>query len=139
MRDPDVGISRTKTLCKVPFAVVFDGVAGMSRDLGRDVPDLEKLYARNFGLLFRTLITLIRMTKKGGEFKGGSRHDRNRHNRRNRQNRQNRHGCLFVLYFVGQGEGAERKVFSRTAKTVKTAKTVMKATPLKPNPPFPSS
>ena len=27
--------------------------------------------------------------KRGVEFKGGSRHDRNRHNRRNRQNRQN--------------------------------------------------
>ena len=27
-------------------------------------------------------------------------------------------------------------MLSRTAKTVKTAKTVMKATPLKPNPPF---
>ena len=27
----------------------------MSRDLGRDVPDLKKLYARNFGLIFRTL------------------------------------------------------------------------------------
>ena len=33
----------------------------------------------------------------------------------------------------------EGKVFSRTAETVKTAKTVMKATPLKLNPPFPSS
>ena len=33
----------------------------------------------------------------------------------------------------------EGKALSRTAKTVKTAKTVMKATPLKPNPPFPSS
>ena len=27
----------------------------MSRDLGRDVPDLEKLYARNFGLILRSL------------------------------------------------------------------------------------
>ena len=33
----------------------------------------------------------------------------------------------------------EGKVLFRTAKTVKTAKTVMKATPLKTNPPFPSS
>ena len=33
----------------------------------------------------------------------------------------------------------EGKVLSRTAKTVKTAKTVMKATPLKLNPPFPTS
>ena len=35
------------------------------------------------------------MQKRGVEFKGGSRHDRNRHNR---QNRQNRHGRLLVLY-----------------------------------------
>ena len=28
---------------------IFQGVAGMSRDLGRDVPDLEKLYEENFG------------------------------------------------------------------------------------------
>ena len=27
----------------------------MSRNLGRDVPDLEKLYARKLGLIFRTL------------------------------------------------------------------------------------
>ena len=39
--------------------------------------------------------------------KGGTRDDRNRHNRRSRQNRQNRHGCLFVLYFVGQATGGE--------------------------------
>ena len=37
--------------------------------------------------------------KRGVEFKGGSRHDRNRHNRRNRQNRQNRHGCLIAAVF----------------------------------------
>ena len=34
--------------------------------------------------------------KRGVDFKGGSRHDRNRHDR------QNRHGCLIVLCFVGQ-------------------------------------
>ena len=28
------------------FCCFREGVAGMSRDLGRDVPDLEKLYAR---------------------------------------------------------------------------------------------
>ena len=39
-----------------------------------------------------------------------------------------------VLYFVR--EAREGKVLCRTAKTVKTAKTVMKATPLKLNPPF---
>ena len=70
----------------------------------------------------------------GVELKGGSGHDPNRHNRRNCQNR---HGRLFELYFVGQAN--ERKVLSRTSKTVKTAKTVMKATPLKLNPPFPAS
>ena len=37
------------------FCCFGQGVAGMSRDLGRDVPDLEKLYARNFGLIFRSL------------------------------------------------------------------------------------
>ena len=29
----------------------------MSRDLGRDVPDLENLMQENFGLIFRTLIS----------------------------------------------------------------------------------
>ena len=72
--------------------------------------------------------------KRGVEFKGGSRHDRNR---RDRRNRQNRHGCLLALYFVG--EAKKGKVLSRTAKIVKTTKTVMKATPLKLNPPFPWS
>ena len=72
--------------------------------------------------------------KRGAEFKGGSRHDRNRYNRHNRQNRQNRHGCLLVLYFVGQAKGA--KVLSRTTKTIETTKTAMKATPLKLNPLF---
>ena len=42
--------------------------------------------------------------------------------------------CFF--WWAKQKEG---KVLSRTAKTVKTAKTVMKATPLKLNPPFPTS
>ena len=45
------------------------------------------------------------LRKRGVGFKGGSRHNRNCHNRRNRQNRQNRHGCLIVLYFVGQAKG----------------------------------
>ena len=70
--------------------------------------------------------------KRGVEFRGGSRHDRNRHNRRNRQNRQNRHGCLLALYFAGE----VGKALSRTAKTVKTAKTVMKATRLNSTPLF---
>ena len=34
------------------FCCFREGVAGMSRDLGRDVPK------QNFGLLFRTLITV---------------------------------------------------------------------------------
>ena len=55
----------------------------------------------------------------------------------NRQNRQNRHGRPWALYL--QGKQKEGKVLPRTAKTVKTAKNVMKATPLKLNPPFPSS
>ena len=37
--------TQTKTLSKWPFLLFTQGVAGMSRDLGRDVPDLEKLYA----------------------------------------------------------------------------------------------
>ena len=44
------------------------------------------------------------LSLRGVEFKGGSRHDRNRHNRRNRQNRQNRHGRLLALYFVGEAK-----------------------------------
>ena len=36
-----------KNFMQVAFFCCFrQGVAGMSRDLGRDVPDLEKLYAR---------------------------------------------------------------------------------------------
>ena len=42
--------------------------------------------------------------------------------------------CCIVLILQTEG-----KVLSRTAKTVKTAKTVMKATPLKLNPPSPWS
>ena len=61
LRDPDVGISRTRTLCacKWPFSVVLDSewppLAGMSRNLGRDVPNLEKLYARNFRGTYRAM------------------------------------------------------------------------------------
>ena len=47
---------------------------------------------------------------------------------------KNRHGCLIVQHFVGQAK--EGKALSGTAKTVRTTKTVMKATPLKLNPPF---
>ena len=43
-------MSRTKTLCRAPFSAVLEwkfrqGMAGMSHDLGRDVPGSEKLYA----------------------------------------------------------------------------------------------
>ena len=51
--------------------------------------------------------------KGGVEFKGSSRHDRNRHNRRNRRNRQNRHGCLLVLYFVGETKGGQGALQNR--------------------------
>ena len=44
------------------------------------------------------------------------------------QNRQNRHGCLLVLYFVGEAKGGQG--------AFQTVKTVMKATPLKLNPLF---
>ena len=37
----------------------------------------------------------------GVEFKGGSRHDRNR------RNRQNRDGWLLALYFVGEAKGGQ--------------------------------
>ena len=43
IRDPDAGISRTKPFLQVTFFCCFrEGVAGMSRELGRDVPDMEK-------------------------------------------------------------------------------------------------
>ena len=49
----------------------------------------------------------------GGRDRKGSRHDRNCHDRRNRQNRQNRHGCLVVLYFVGQATGGQGVLHNR--------------------------
>ena len=36
------------------FCCFRQGVAGMSRDLGPDVPGLEKFCARNFGPIFRS-------------------------------------------------------------------------------------
>ena len=36
--DPGCGKSRTKTLCARLLFLLFEGMAGMSRDLGRDVP-----------------------------------------------------------------------------------------------------
>ena len=45
-----------KNFMQVAFSSCFrQGVAGMSRDLGRDVPDLEKLYARKLWADFRSL------------------------------------------------------------------------------------
>ena len=45
-----------KDLMQVALFCCFrQGVAGMSWDLGWDVPGLEKLYARNFGLILRSL------------------------------------------------------------------------------------
>ena len=42
-----------KNFMQVAFFCCFrQGVAGMSRDLGRDVPDLEKLYARKLWAVF---------------------------------------------------------------------------------------
>ena len=47
-----------KNFMQVAFFCCFrQGGAGMSRDLGRDVPDLEKLMQENFGLIFHTLNT----------------------------------------------------------------------------------
>ena len=40
------GYPEQKLYASGPFCSFRQGVAGMSRDLGRDVPDLEKLYAR---------------------------------------------------------------------------------------------
>ena len=66
--------------------------------------------------------------KRGFEFKGGSRHDRNR------RNRHNHHGRLFVLYFAGQARGGQGAFQNR--QTVKTAKPIMKTTPLNSTPLF---
>ena len=53
-----------KNFMQVAFSCFFrQGGAGMSRDLGRDVPDLEKLYARNFGLIFS--YPIFSQTKRG--------------------------------------------------------------------------
>ena len=40
------GYPRQKLYASGLFLLFLQGVAGMSRDLGRDIPDLEKLYAR---------------------------------------------------------------------------------------------
>ena len=46
-----------RNLMQVAFFCGFrHGVAGISRDLGWDVLDLEKLSARNIGLIIRSLV-----------------------------------------------------------------------------------
>ena len=53
------------------FCCFRHGVAGMSRDLGRDVPDLEKLYARKLWADFSHAIPLVRRNHpKNGKKKG---------------------------------------------------------------------
>ena len=56
IRDPDIGISRTKTLCKWPCSVVLDrerpGCSGMRLGTSR----ISKNFMQeNFGLIFRSL------------------------------------------------------------------------------------
>ena len=46
------------------FCCSRQGAAEMSRDLGRDVPNLEKLYAGNFGLIFFPYKLCMRAAKK---------------------------------------------------------------------------
>ena len=56
IRDPDVGISRTRTLCKWPFSVVLDrewpGCPGIWVGMSRIWTSFMQ---ENFGLIFRTL------------------------------------------------------------------------------------
>ena len=59
---------------------------------------------------------ILRMMKRGVEFKGGSRHDRNCHNRRKRQNR---HGRLLALYSVGQAKGCSPEPPKKPSKPPK--------------------
>ena len=44
--------AKTSTREVAFFCCFRQGVAGMSRDLGRDVPDLENFVQENFGLIF---------------------------------------------------------------------------------------
>ena len=57
IRDPDSRISWTKTLCKAPFfCCLRQGMAGLSRNLGRDVPGFGCARGwRNFSSLFACL------------------------------------------------------------------------------------
>ena len=54
--DPRIGESQTKLYARCVFCCFRQGMAGMSRDLGRDAPGSEKLYARTFGLIFHSLL-----------------------------------------------------------------------------------
>ena len=67
---------------------------------------------------------------RGVEFKGGSRHNRDRHNRQNRQPP----GTAFCRI-----SKRRERCSPSTTETVKSAKVVIKATPLKHNSPFPTS
>ena len=69
IRDPDVGISRTKTLCKWPFSVVLD----------REWPGCPRIWVgtsriwknfmqENFGLIFCTLVMTIGKMVVAGMF-----------------------------------------------------------------------
>ena len=101
--------------------------------LARELFIKNNMWAPDLSVFFFTETSGGR--KRRVEFEGGSRHDRNRHNRRNRQNR---HGSSLGAVFCRTSK-KEGKVLPRTAQNVRTAKAVMKATLLKPNPPFPSS
>ena len=60
-----------KNFMQVAFFCCFrQGVAGMSRDLGRDVPDLEKLYARKLWADFSYPISATSMLSKNSRVLG---------------------------------------------------------------------
>ena len=63
--DPRLGTSRTKILCKVFFLLFRQGMAGMSRDLGRDVPGPEKsLCKKIWGRFFRSHVGGLKLLKE---------------------------------------------------------------------------
>ena len=49
---PALGYPGRKLDARRPFLCFMQGMAGMSRDLGRDVPGSEKLYARKLSADF---------------------------------------------------------------------------------------
>ena len=59
IRDPDVGISQTKTLCKWPFSVVFDREWPECPGIWVGTSRIWKNFMQeNFGLIFCTLQTV---------------------------------------------------------------------------------